>query len=52
MEQKPPQKLLGGYRHQPLPAFVGIILPAEGDLALGNVDDAVVGDSNAMRVAG
>ena len=52
MEQEPPQKLVGGDGHQPLLAFVGIIFPAKGDLAIGNVDDPVVGDSDAMRVAG
>ena len=51
MEQEPPQKLLGVDGHQPLPAVAGIIFPAKGDLAIGNVDDPVVGDSDAMCVS-
>ena len=31
---------------------MGIVFPAEGDLAIGEVDDPVVGDGHAMRVAG
>ncbi|MCU1273015.1 MAG: hypothetical protein JWO48_446 [Bryobacterales bacterium] len=52
MEQKPTQKLLGGHGHQPLLALMGVIFPAEGDLAIGEVHDPVVGDGDAMRVAG
>ena len=52
MEQKPPQKLLGGDGHQTLLAVVGVIFPAKGDVAIGNVDDPVIRDSDAMRVAG
>ena len=52
MEQKPPQKLLGGDGHQTLLAMVGVIFPAKGDVAIGNVDDPVIRDSDAMRVAG
>ena len=52
MEQEPPEKLLGGDGHQTLLAPVGIIFPAECDLAVGKVHDPVVGDGNAMRVAG
>jgi len=52
VKQEPPEKLLGGYGHQPLLVPVRVIFPAEGDLAVGNVDDPVVGDRDAMRVAG
>src|SRR5260370_25340374 len=51
-EQEPPQKLLGGDGHQALLAVVGIIFPAKSDLAIGNVDNPMVGDSDAMRVPG
>jgi hypothetical protein len=44
VKQEPPQKLLGGYGHQPLLAFVSIIFPSEGDLTMGNVDNPVIGD--------
>ena len=52
MQQEPSQELLGGNCHQPLLVLMGIIFPAEGDLAIGNVYDPVVGDGDAMRVAG
>ena len=52
MEQEPPQKLIGGDSHQSLLAAMGIIFPAEGDLAIGNVDDPVIGDRDAVRVPG
>ena len=52
MEQEAPQKFLGGHRHQPLLALVGIVFPPESDLALGKVHDPVVGDGDAMRIAG
>lgn len=52
MEQESPQKLFGGNRHQPLLALVSVVLPAEGDLAVGKVHNSVVGDGDAMRVAG
>ena len=51
MKQEPPQEFLGGHRHQPLLA-VGIVFPAEGDLAFGKVHDPVVGNSDAMGIAG
>ena len=52
MEQEPPQEFLGGHRHQPFLALVGIVFPAESDFALGKVYDPMVGDGDAMRVAG
>jgi hypothetical protein len=52
VEQEPPQKLLGGDRHQPFLVLVGVVFPAERDLAVGQAYDPVVGDSDAMRVAG
>lgn len=52
MEQEPPKELMGGYGHQPLFALMRIILPTKGDLAIGKVYDPVIGDGNAMRVAG
>ena len=52
MEQETPQKLLGGHSHQPLFALVRVVLPAKSDLAVDKVDDPVVGNGDAMRVAG
>ena len=40
-----------GDRHHALLTLVGIVFPAEGDLAIGKVDDPVVGDGDAMSVA-
>src|SRR5450755_3622063 len=37
--------------HQPLLAFVRIVLPAESNVAIDKVHDPVVGDGDAMRVA-
>jgi hypothetical protein len=51
VEEEPPQKLLGGDSHQPLLAVVGIIFPAKSDVAISNIDDPVIGDGDAMRVA-
>ena len=52
MEQESPEELFGGHGHQPLFVLVRIILPAEGDLAVGKVHDPVIGNGDAMRVAG
>ena len=52
MQQESSQELLGGNCHQPLLVLMGIIFPAEGDLAISNVYDPVVGDGDAMRAAG
>ena len=52
MEQAPSQKFVGGHRHQPSLALVGIVSLAESDLAIGKVHDPVVGNGDAMRVAG
>ena len=49
--QEPSQELLAGYSHQSLLALVGMVFPAERDLAVGKVDDPMIGDGNAMRVA-
>ena len=52
MEQESPQELIGGHGHQPLFVFVRIILPAEGDFAVGKVHDPVIGNGDSMSVAG
>jgi len=52
MEQESPEELVGGDGHQPLLVLVRIILPAEGDFAVGKVYDPVIGNGDAMRVAG
>ena len=52
MQKEAAQELLGCYRHQFMFAAVGIILPAERHLPIGEVDEPVIGNSDAMSVAG
>jgi hypothetical protein len=52
MEKKAAQKLLSCHGHQFLFAAVGVIFPAERDLTIGEVDAPMIGDSDAMGVAG
>ena len=52
VQQKAPQELLGGECHQTSFAAVDIILPAEGDLAVRESDQPVVGDGDPVGVAG
>jgi hypothetical protein len=52
MEKEPPQKLLGGEGHLSLLIAVCIILPAESDLIMLEGHQTVVGDGNAMSIAG
>lgn len=39
-------------RHQPLLAFVSVIFPSEGDFAIGDVHNPVVGNRDAIGIAG
>ena len=52
MQQEAAQKLWCLERHPSLVISVGIISPAEGDLIVGEGDQAMVGDGDAMSVAG
>ena len=52
VKEESPQELIGGHGHQPFFVLVRIILPAECDLAVGKVYDPVIGNGDAMRVAG
>ena len=52
MKQKPSEKLFAGHRHQPLLALMGIVLPTKRNLAIGNIHNPVIGDSDPMCVAG
>ena len=51
MQQEAAQELIGGHSHLALLATMGIVLVEEGDLAVGDGHDPMVGDSDAMRVA-
>jgi hypothetical protein len=50
MQQKAPQELVDGQLHQLLLVAVSGVAPAEGDVAVFDGDESVVGDGNAMGV--
>src|SRR5271169_736288 len=52
MLQETPQKLLTGERHGAWSAAVGIVLPAKTHFGIRDREQAVVGDGDAMSVAG
>ena len=52
MQQEAAQKLGCVEGHHSLVISVGIILPAEGDMVVLEGDEAMVGDGDAMGVAG
>ena len=51
MLQEPAEKLRGGERHRPLPTALGVVFIAERDLAVCDVQQPVVRDRHAVRVA-
>lgn len=51
VEQKASQEFLGGQRHDLLPILIGVVLPAEADDPVDEVDEAGVGDRDAMGIA-
>ena len=51
MQQEAPDELIGGKRHELGLAVMAIILPAEGDLGIGQADQAGVGDGDAVCVS-
>src|SRR6202047_1901419 len=50
--QEAPEELVGFERHDALLTTMRVIFPAERHLAFGEVGDAVIGDRDAMGVAG
>lgn len=52
MQKEAAQELIGCHSHQFLLAAVGVILPAERHVAIGEVDKPVIGDGDTMGVAG
>ena len=52
MEQEAAQELWCRERHHSFVIAMGVISPAESDLVVGEGDQAMVGDGDAMRVAG
>ena len=51
MQQEATHELLRVEAHGLAPRLVTVVLPREGDPAVGEVDQAVVGDRHAMGVA-
>jgi hypothetical protein len=51
VQQKAAQELIDGQRQQPLLVGMGGVSPAEGDVALFEGDESVVGDGDAVGVA-
>jgi hypothetical protein len=51
VQQEPAQELFGVYCHEPALVSVCIVLPAKHTLAVGEINQTVVGDGYAMRVA-
>ena len=52
VDKESSQELIGGDGHDLLLAAVGIVLPAEGDAAMVEGYETMVGDGDAMRIAG
>src|ERR1035437_5224164 len=50
MEHEATQELFGGDRHLALLAAVSVVLPAEGDVAVGDGQEAMIGDGDAVCV--
>src|SRR2546425_4013252 len=51
MQHKPPQELVGADRHLSLLVAVSVILPAEDDLTISQLDEAMVGNGDPVGVA-
>lgn len=52
MKQEAPEKLFSAHRHQPLLAFVGMVFPAERDVAAGLTPVRVLRRTGEIRVEG
>jgi hypothetical protein len=52
MQQETAQEFSRLNRHQSLAICVGIVSPAESDLIVGEGDQAMVGDGDAVSIAG
>jgi len=51
VKQETPQELVARDGHQFLLIVIGGVAPAEGDLFIGQCDQAMVGDGDAMSIA-
>jgi hypothetical protein len=52
MQQKTAKKLIGGKSHFPLLIPVRVVLPAEGHVFAIEIQQLMIADSDAMRIAG
>ena len=52
VNKEPPEELISGKRHRARGVVALPVAPGEGDLAVGEIHEPVVGDRNTMRVAG
>ncbi len=52
MDQEAPQELVCGESHDLLLAAASVVFPAEGNALSVEADEAMVGDGDAVRVAG
>jgi hypothetical protein len=50
VEEEAAQEFIDGQGHEPLPVGVSGISPAEGDVAVGEGNESVVGDGDAVGV--
>ena len=51
MEQEPPDELLGGQGHRFTLTAVAIVFPLEADLTVFDIEQAVVGDRDAVGIS-
>src|SRR5438132_2613421 len=52
VKEEAADELVGAERHRLLPVAVAVILPAKTDLAVVDADQAIVGNGDAVGVAG
>ena len=51
MEQKPADELGRRKRHELDERAVAVVLPTEGNMIIGDLDEAMIGDGDAVRIA-
>ncbi len=52
VQQEPTKELFATDRHRSLLTFASVVLPPEGNLAVSDVDDPVIGNGHSVCVAG
>ena len=51
MEQEPTDEFVSGKRHRLLTVAIAIIFPAKADLAVVDIEQAIVGDGDAVGIS-